>query len=165
VIVARLNGETDARHAAAWLEALGPVRPPGPGPDGVILGPERVRVKLTRSQQPLRFGGELAGWVELYDDASNGTLRLDGEGLLFRAGRRAELRWTTADITGIQPASSSIQLGLHDGMASIKFLDGSVRLWTRAISDVVREHHRLAGHEVTELQPFVRTREIARNAP
>jgi hypothetical protein len=133
--------------------------------EGRILGPERVRVRHTRRQDPLHWSGELLGWVEVYDKPRTGTMTLRHDGLHFRPLRDEAIHWTPRQITGIQPASSSLQLGLHDRMASIRFIDGSVRLWTRALSELLRDHYRQHGRDVLELQPCVRTCPVTRTVP
>ena len=156
-ILAAHGGTRQERDAADWLAILGPVRAPHPDATGVILGPEQVRVKLTRRQNPLHWGGELIGWVEDYTRTQPGTMTLVREGLHFQPLRGAELRWGAADLTGLQPASSTLQLGLHGRMASVKFVEGSVRLWTRALADLLQRYYLERGHDVLELQPCVRT--------
>lgn len=161
VIVAERGELVLERTAAEWIAALGPAQPPAPGPDGVILGPEPVLVKVTRKQKTLYFGGDLLGWVEVYEKAQRGILTLQVAGLRFQPDSGSTIEWGPGDLTGLQPASSAIQLGLHSQMASVRFVDGSVRLWTRALADVLRHHYQGLGREVVELQPFVRTRMLA----
>jgi hypothetical protein len=74
-------------------------------------------------------------------------------------------------LTVVQPASSSIQLGRSapghsppgrvpgraPALASIRLLDGSVRLWAMALVELIRVHHRQAGLDVLEFQPRIRT--------
>ena len=156
-IVARIDRSTRVRSARDWLSILGPVQAPRADADGLILGPERVTVKQARHQNPLSYSGELLGWVEVYDKPQQGTMSLRVDGLHFRPDAGVGVHWRPGDLTGLQPASSSLQLGLHRQMASVKFLEGSVRLWTRALSDLLREHYRQSGRDVLELQPFVRT--------
>jgi hypothetical protein len=162
IIAAERDGERQLRSAAEWLAILGPVESPDPDRQGRILGPERVRVKHTRTQKPLSWDGELLGWVETYDRPRAGTMSLHGDGLHFQPDRGEPIHWMPGDITGLQPASSSLQLGLHQRMASVRFTEGSVRLWTRALSDVLRHYYRRLDRDVLELQPFVRTCSIAR---
>lgn len=161
-IVAASNGTRQQRSAAEWLRILGPVESPVPDPDGLILRCEPVRVKLTGVHRPLRFGDQLLGWVESYDRPRSGTMSLRTDGLHFMPDRGDLIVWTPGDITGLQPASSALQIGLRGRMASVKFLRGSVRLWTRALSDLLRDWHRSHGRDVFELQPSVRTRPHAR---
>lgn len=162
-IVVERDGVRSDRSAQEWLALMGPVQAPEADPRGLILGPERVRVKFTRQQRPLRWRSELLGWVEVYDRPMEGELSLRLDGLHLQPARGRMVHWQAEDLTGLQPASSAIQIGLHDSMASVKFLDTSVRLWTRALTDLLRNHYRLAGREVVELQPFVRTRAVARS--
>jgi hypothetical protein len=162
VIVARRAGLTLERTAAEWVAELGPVPIPTAGPDGVILGPERVRVKVTRHQKALSFSGDLLGWVEVYGKATRGSMTLYGSLLRFEPDHGGHvIEWSPGDLTGLQPASASLQLGSHQQMTSVKFEDGSVRLWTKALSSVVSEHWARLGFEVVELQPVVRTRVVA----
>ena len=156
-IIVEHQGRADQRAPAEWLAALGAIEVPRATSDGRLIGPERVRVKHMTGQKPLRLGSELLGWVEAYSKAATGAMVLRTDGLHFTPERGGPVHWAPEDITGLQPASSSLQLGLHGDMASVKFLEGSVRLWTRAVSDLVREHHRRHGRDVLEFQPFVRT--------
>lgn len=156
-ILVEHDGGRQERSAREWLATLGPVTAPPPDHDGVILGPERVRVKLTRGQEPLHWAGQVVGWVEKYGSAQAGLMTLRSDGLHFMPNRSPAVYWGPADISGLQPASSSLQLGLHDRMASIKFVEGSVRLWTRALSDLLQRHYLEQGRDVLELQPCVRT--------
>lgn len=158
VIVAQRAGLTLERTAAQWVAELGPVPIPTAGPDGVILGPERVRVKVSRDQKELRFGGDLLGWVEIYGRATRGSMTLYERLLRFAPDRGDVIEWSPGDLTGLQPASSSLQIGSHRQMASVRFEDGSVRLWMKALSSVVRDHWARLGLELVELQPVVRTR-------
>ena len=156
-ILVRANGSVTERPTGDWLRDLGPPTPPEPGPDGVVLGPEAVRVKFTCGQEPLHWRGHTVGWVELYDKTRRGSLTLH-ENRLTLLLDDGPLAWSPEDVTGLQPASSSIQLRLGERMASFKFLEGSVRLWTAALMQVLRRHHDACGREIVELQPFVRTR-------
>lgn len=156
-ILADHDGMLDDRKAEAWLALLGPVRAPPADGTGLILGPEKVRVKLTRGQNPLHWAGELLGWVEVYGPAQTGNMTLRIDGLHFQPLSGTALHWSPADLTGLQPASSSLQIGLHGRMASVRFIEGSVRLWTRGLSDLLQRHYRQAGRDVLELQPCIRT--------
>lgn len=148
--------------AGQWLAMLGPVKAPAPDEHGLILGPEKVRVKLTRGQNPLHWAGQLIGWVEDYTRPQPGTMTLRIDGLHFQPARGTSVQWGPPDLSGLQPASSSLQLGLHGRMASVKFLEGSVRLWTRALSDLLQRHYLERGCDVLELQPCIRTCPIRR---
>ena len=136
---------------------LGPVKSPDADESGLILGPEPVRVRLTRSQKPLHWAGQLIGWVEDYTPSQPGTMALRTDGLHFQPQPGTPVHWRAADLTGLQPASSALQLGLDGRMASVRFVEGSVRLWTRALSDLLQRHYRERGRDVLELQPCVRT--------
>jgi hypothetical protein len=153
------------RTAAEWTAALGPAQIPDAGPDGIILGPERVTVKFTQNQETLHFGGDLLGWVEVYGKPRRGSMTLRVDGLLFEADTGTRAEWAPGDLTGLQPASSALQLGRHREMASVRFRDASVRLWTRALSDLLRNYYRSLGREVVELQPVVRTQILTGSTP
>jgi hypothetical protein len=99
----------------------------------------------------------MVGWFELYEPARRGTMLLRTDGLHLTIGSETR-HWRPEQVTGLQPASSSIQLRLGAELASVKFVEGSVRLWTRALTDLLRRHHRACGREVIELQPCIRTR-------
>lgn len=158
VIVAERAGDVLERTAAEWIATLGPAQAPAAQPDGIILGPERVTVKITRNQKALRFGGDLLGWIEVYGKARRGAMTLRVDGLLFQPDTGTRIEWAPGDLTGLQPASSALQLGLRSQMASVRFQNASVRLWTRALSDLLRTYYHSRGQEIVELQPVVRTR-------
>jgi hypothetical protein len=165
VIVAERAGVVLERTAAEWSVTLGPAQTPDARPDGIILGPERVTVKVTRNQKTLRFRGDLLGWVEVYGKARRGVMTLRVDGLLFQPDTGTRIEWAPGDLTGLQPASSALQLGLHGQMASVRFREASVRLWTRALSDLLRNYYHSLGREVVELQPVVRTRILTESVP
>lgn len=156
-IVAERGTSREERPVRDWLDGLGAVRLPTARPDGTVLGPEPVRVKRSRAQRALRFGSQLLGWVELYDKPVKGAITLQTDRLSFQPEAGSPTLWPIDALRGIQPASSSLQLRLPDQLVSLKFPDGSVRLWTRVLGEVVQDHYRRSGREVFELQPCVRT--------
>jgi hypothetical protein len=156
-IVARRGAETLVRPAGEWVRLLGQPATPAPDASGRVLGPDRVRVKTTNGQRPFYYGSGFMGWVETYGSATRGTLELRADGLHFLATSGESVHWAFGTLTGIQPASSSLQLGFRDHMTAVKFLEGSVRLWTRALSDLLHAHYAGLGLRVTQLQPHVRT--------
>jgi hypothetical protein len=160
-IVASLNGKAETRPAGDWLRSLGELPRYTPDSTGRIPGPDAVTIKRTNGQNAFRWRNVFLGWVETYDGSRRGDVTLRSDGLHFQAksGDAAE-HWTFDTITGIQPASSAIQITLRDHMVSVKYLDASVRLWTQAISDAIIGFHRVRGHEVYEFNPHVRTRPI-----
>ncbi|HUF49196.1 MAG TPA: hypothetical protein VMN60_00065 [Longimicrobiales bacterium] len=164
IITRTTDGREETRPAAAWLEQLGPVRVPEPGPDGRMVGPERVRVRSTVGQKPFYYGRAFLGWIETYTPTRTGTMDVRADGLLFLPDRGPVEHWPIASITGLQPASATVQLGFRDHMTSIRFLEGSVRLWTRVLSAVLHEHWGRQGYHVLELQPHIRTCRVATSA-
>jgi hypothetical protein len=156
-IVARDDRATYDRSAGEWLRLLGPPTAPAASDNGLILGPEPVKLKFARQQKSLHWRGHMVGWFELYEPARRGTMLLRTDGLHLTIGSETR-HWRPEQVTGLQPASSSIQLRLGAELASVKFVEGSVRLWTRALTDLLRRHHRACGREVIELQPCIRTR-------
>ncbi|HSJ09098.1 MAG TPA: hypothetical protein VK928_04270 [Longimicrobiales bacterium] len=114
-------------------------------------------MKSTNGQRPFYYGTGFMGWVETYGPATRGTLELRVDGLHLLATSGEAVHWAFDELTGIQPASSSLQLGFRTHMTAVKFLEGSVRLWTRALSDLLHEHYARRGLRVIQLQPHVRT--------
>lgn len=155
-IIGRSGGTERVGTAAEWLARLGPPRTPPTAPDGRILGPERVAVKSTTGQEPLRSGDAFLGWIETYGPTRKGMLELRADGLHFQPRRGAAEHWSFDLITGLQPASSAIQVGFRGHMTSVRFVEGSVRLWTHAVGGLLREHYRRDGMQVLELQPHIR---------
>lgn len=156
-IVAEHSGGREDVHVADWLRRLGPIRLPEPGPGGTILGPEPVRVKRASSHAAVRWAGELLGFMEVYGGSQPGFLTLREDGLGFRSEGGSEV-WPLEDITAVMPASSAIQIGFGPGdLRAVRFVDGSVRLWTRAIQDVLSRHYAARGLDLTQTQPCLRT--------
>jgi hypothetical protein len=156
LIVGNLDGREIVASAAEWLERLGPVLLPSPDARGGIIGPELVRMKRTTGQTRYYFGNSFLGWVETYDEPRKGVLELRSDGLHFSAFDGSTECWPIERITGLQPASSTIQLGLRGHMVSLKFIEGSVRLWTAALSSLIRAHYEREGYDVLVLQPHLR---------
>ena len=156
MIVGESNGHRHVLSAAEWLNRLGPVQVPEPDAQGRILGPELVRVKRTIGQKRYYAGTTFLGWIETYDRPRRGMLELRTDGLYFRAADGSAEHWTIDRVTGLQPASSAIQLGFRTHMVSVKFLEGSVRLWTGALTAQIREHYDRQGFDVLVLQPHIR---------
>lgn len=157
IVAMRDGGSRIVRPAAEWERILGPVTVPEPDDDGRILGPHRVAIRRAAGQRPLRFGSELLGWVESYTADHGGSLTLRPGTIEFQAedGRASDV-WPVAGITGIQPASSALQLAFGSDMVSVRFREGALRLWTRALAEQVVAHHAAAGRDVVEFQPRVR---------
>jgi len=158
-IVARTAAGSEERPAAEWLQRVADVPLPGPRDDGSILGPEAVRVKTASRHKPLYFGRRLLGWVEVFERPVTGMLVLRTDALHFRTGDGSTKEvWELAGLRGIQPASSALQLALPDRrVASVKFLESSVRLWARVLTEALRADCRRRGLELLELQPTIRT--------
>src|SRR5687767_11522674 len=121
-IVGESNGHRHVLSAAEWLERLGPVQVPAPDDAGRIVGPELVRVKSTTGQKRYCAGETFLGWIETYDRPRKGTLELRVDGLHFRAFDGSAEHWPVDRLTGLQPASSTIQLGFRTHMVAVKFL-------------------------------------------
>jgi len=160
-IVLEGKGGREVLPAAEWLARLGPPEIPPPDAGGRILGPEKVRVKQTVGQRPFYYGSGFMGWIETYGATTVGSLELHLDGLHFQATTGESSIWTLDELTGLQPASSTLQLGFRGHMKAVKFLEGPVRLWTRAIADILHAHYEARGRQVRELQPHVRTCAIA----
>lgn len=157
-IVARLGSIETTRTAGEWLRLLGEPPVPEAGPNGVLAGPEGVIARLAAEQRPLRFAGELLGWIEVFGPKTEGTLTLTTDRLVFTADAAAGFQWELRRLTAVQPASSALQVAAGTTVASLRFPQSSVRLWTRALTAALRCVHEGEGREILEFQPRLRTR-------
>lgn len=149
----RPDGSTEEREAHAWLSDATP--PPLPDAD-VWVGPERVRVRVAAAQRPLEDRGRVIGWIERFGKPLPGALRLTPEDLDFAGDDGRAIRWPLLDLTVIQPASRALQVHAPAALASITFLEGSVRYWEIMLKQALRDRYRRAGRgEIRHFQPRV----------
>ena len=154
IIATTATGDVE-RDAVDWLARL----PATANGHPANLGPERARVRVALGIAPLRRRGELLGWVERFGPASQGTITLDEERLAFRADARA-IQWPIERITAVQPSSAALQIKARgQPVASIRFLETSVRMWEDAIQSAVRALWLREGRgTIAEFQPCIRAR-------
>jgi len=169
---ARIRGLTSAGamelEPGEWLARL-----PWPDLDGEgreVPGgmPPSIRqaasVRMAIGDLPLRRGNDLLGFVERFGPPASGQLTLESEAVAFvpdTVGPGANgWRWALSDVTAISPASSAIQLKARGApAASIRWPDGSLRLWEQRLQYCVRQAYARAGKgDVVEFQPHTRTR-------
>lgn len=154
----------EERTAVGWLSVL-----PWPDLDGegtaLPAGLEppfaaAVQVREAGVEQPLRRAGSFLGFVERFGHPIAGRIRLDPETLHFAAqSESGEWTWPLAEMTAVQPASSTIQLKARGrAVISVRFTEGSVRLWEQRLKFCIRlAFHRQGRSPITEFQPRIRT--------
>ncbi len=142
------------RGAAEWVDAL-----PQPADDGRVEG--HALLREADAARPLREGQELLGFVERFGPGIPGMLAVRDDAIVFRPdGAGAERVWPLLDVTAVQPASSTLQLKVRgQPVITLRFTQGSVRLWEHRIQRRLRAAWRAAGRgDIVEFQPRVTTR-------
>lgn len=120
-----------------------------------------VQMQRSDSEDQLRWGGRLVGYVERFQDPVEGSIRLtdvvlefmDPEGQLLES-------WPLSTLAAVQGASSAIQIRGEDGtLFQFRFLGDSPRRWESLLRIVVSEARRREGlGEVVEFQPRITSR-------
>lgn len=143
-----------ARPAWEWADALAAPQDHGGAQAHAIL-------READAALPVREGTELLGFVERFGPKIPGTVGLRDDAVTFRPdGGGAERTWPLLDVTAVQPASSTLQLKVRaQPVVTLRFTNGSVRLWEHRIQQRLRAAWRAAGRgEIVEFQPRVTTR-------
>jgi hypothetical protein len=164
IVLDRAGAPAEELDAHAWLARL-------PWPDldgeGLALPPaveppfqERVQLRTEQRRTALRQAGDYLGRIEIFGPREQGLLELDEAVLAFRGDAGGAWTVRLEELAAVQPASSAIQLKARGGpVMSIRFPNGSVRLWEQRIKVCVRRAWSRAGRsEIVEFQPRIRTR-------
>ena len=146
-IVATGPSGREARPAAEWLDRL-----PAPAP----AGREAIRWRLLETDvEPIRYAGDLIGWVERCGAWYRGTFELDGESL--RIGGEVARVVPLEDLAGVQPVSGGLVLRQRDGQVlDIRFDAASVLRWEHLVHDALRRRWAVLGRgDIVEFQPRI----------
>lgn len=153
----RADGGEEVRSASAWFDAL---------PDLVVrdplapIAPQRAVVRVGIAGGALHFRRRFIGRAERFGPRMPGRIALHPDGLVFEPDRGDPIRWPLVHITAVQPTSSALQIKAR-GMpvASIRFLETSVRFWEYQLHERIRARFRAEGRgEIVEFQPRICTR-------
>lgn len=153
--IRRTDGSLETATPAQLEDRLPPVRDM-PTSDGRI-GPAPALVRLATSTRPIHDGPEFLGRVELFGAPGRATVTLDRATLAIGLPEKP-LVWPLERITAVQPSSSTLQINsrIHP-LASIRFLEHSVRLWEEALHERIRRVHAVAGRgPILEFHPRIR---------
>lgn len=109
------------------------------------------------SEEPLRDGGRLLGYVERPGRVQRGVLEVTERDLSFRGAGVQELRWPLRDLRALQVSTRSLQIGIRGlGTVQMTFLEASTFRWEELLQHVIREVWRSEGRgEITEFQPRI----------
>jgi len=145
----------------------------GPGAGGALVAPlrpireSRARIKIATGQTPIRFQGQVLGFMETFGATREGLLRLEDDALIFQTDsghatggmHQPEVdRWPLDRILSVQASSSSVQITTREkGLVSIKVQDESIRLWELLIHRTIQEvWHARGWGRIVEFQPRIR---------
>lgn len=169
--VIRVEGEGAAEDhpisaLAERIHALGgPLTAADDGAGGLAYSAEVV-LREAAEEEPVRFRGQVLGFVEQLSGGVPGTLSLDVDTLVFRAapdGSTAsnpeERRWGLLDVRAVQSASSSVQISpARGGVVQFKFAEDSPVRWEALLKEALQRAYRQAGlGTIREFQPRIVT--------
>lgn len=153
---------------------------------GVILSAPAI-LRIQEGYEPISFRGTYLNRIERLGPPRAGVLRLladridflpDGwkdeggsaatEALPSPAADRTTspgsdpLTWPFAELTAIQPSSSTLQFKARGlPLASVKVPGGSIRFWEELTCAALQHYYRLHGYgEIIEFQPRIATRRM-----
>lgn len=139
---------------------------PSDGSAGRPLRQAGVVFRSSSEERPVRFKGELVGFVEHLGKGREGILELAEEALLLwvpESGSPPERpeepyrRWDLLEIRAIQTSSSAVQIALRSGgLVHFRFLEDSPYRWEGLLQEALREAFRRVGlGEIREFQPRI----------
>lgn len=128
--------------------------------DGRIQYSARATAQQAGEDQPVRFRGQVLGFVEQLGEGEPGELTVTEEALSFLAdGQPAgqERTWTLLGIRAVQSASSSIQISPSEGgVVLFKFESDSPVRWERLVKQAMQRAYERAGRgQIKEFQPRI----------
>ena len=129
-------------------------------PDGSVAYAADVSVSWRRSEDPVRYQGQLRGYSETMGEPAPAVLRADDDAVHVVSEDGSVESWPFLQIRALQTSSSSLQLSLPgDRLVQFNFVSDSPRRWEDLLRHLVREAHRRAGKGiVVEFQPRIVTR-------
>jgi len=158
-------------HVAKWVSAatlVDEIERLG-GPSRVDLsakGIEEARVRLSFASgqgTPLRFKGDLLGFIERFRPTQEGVLRLDRDSIWFepdpeKSSRSEVLQTPLLEMKALQTSSKALQwVGQGDRVFLVRFIEDSPRRWDDCLKHAVRSAWARAERgEILEFQPRIR---------
>jgi hypothetical protein len=139
----------ETRSAAEWTSQLPAVSP---------TGTAECLLRTAVADLKIRAYGAYLGRIERFGDFQFGQLTVTDTALRFDA-RDADgsFEWPLGELTGVQPSSTSLQIKARKRpLVSVKFVNGSSRLWEERLQNALRQHHK--GCDIIEFQPRVSLR-------
>lgn len=131
--------------------------PPG---ENAFVRRDHAIVRVAEGEDDIRKGQEFLGRMERLGEKRPGMLVLETTQVCFLDDDGSTRSWALDDLTGIQPSSSTLQLKTRgQPVVSIRFPQGSVRLWEELIQTILRHRYKEQGRgEIIEFQPRITTR-------
>lgn len=132
----------------------------GVGADGRIHYSARATAQEADEDQPVRFRGQVLGFVEQLGEGEPGELTIDEEALSFVADgppKSQRRTWTLLGVRAVQSASSSIQISPSEGgVVLFKFESDSPVRWERLVKQAMQRAYDRAGRgQIREFQPRI----------
>jgi hypothetical protein len=130
----------------------------GPAGQGGLPWEAEASMREATDQDPIRFRGELLGFVERFGPPSVGVLTLAEDSLRFRPKGRGTIRnWPLGQMRAVQASSSSIQITLGRGrLVSLRLAKDSTRRWELGLCEALRRHWVEQGWgRIIEFQPRI----------
>lgn len=153
--------EVRAGRLVDAIEELGGPRTAARAADGTVRYEANVEARRSEGDDlPLRYRGEVLGFVERLGEGQDARLVATGEALsLLRNGDPVN-HWNLLDIAAIQASSSALQISTREArVVQFRFRDDSPKRWEDLLRWLVAEAYRREGRgEVVEFQPRIVTR-------
>lgn len=147
------GGAAQTRPAVEWLDALGRIEAEATTPVS-----DRVIVRVAGPhQEPVRYAGEVIGFVEQFGPRQPGSATLTDAALRLETGDGGRVDLPIDELSAIQPTSNSLQLRMRDGrLFSLRFPDTSLVRWESLLQTAVRRRWtELSRGAVTEFLPRI----------
>lgn len=132
-------------------------RPPG---EDAFIRRDLAVVRVAEGEDDIHKGDEFLGRMERLGLKRSGMLVLETALLRFLDDDGSTRTWALDELTAIQPSSSTLQIKTRGGpVVSIRFPEGSLRLWEELLQAILRHRYREQGRgEIVEFQPRISTR-------
>jgi len=118
-----------------------------------------VIARAADGEEPVRFRGQVLGFVEQLSEGEPGRLHLDDDGLEFRPAHDPQdaRRWSFLGVRAVQSASSSVQISPEDGgVIQFRFTTDSPVRWEALLKEALQRAYARAGRgSIAEFQPRI----------
>ena len=159
----RADGSDSVETVAALVDRIrdhgGPLTEAS-NSDGSISYSSHAFFEGLLSEEPVRAGGRLLGYVERPRRPQEGILEVKDHGFSFRGVWVPRTRWPLKDVSALQVSTRSLQIGIrYAGTVQFTFPRASTFRWEELLHYLLRRAWRSEGRgEILEFQPRITPR-------